>query len=256
MEASMKKLSTLFLIMVIFLTGCQPSENTIQTAIVQTQDAMPTNTPRPTNTSMPTSTPRPTNTPRPTATFTPEPEPIVLSGTGDSVVDVEKWDSAAIARINNNGGGNFIVQNYNANGEQIELLVNTIGNYEGVVLLDILESQLTTRFEIKSSGQWEIEVLPLEQARSGDYPGIFEGNGDDVLLLFGTGKPDLLKVDASQAEANFIVFGFGSKRDLLVNEIAPYTGVVILPGNLPTTNGVLILAITATGNWSLEVTAK
>ncbi|NOT05773.1 MAG: hypothetical protein HOP27_14355 [Anaerolineales bacterium] len=64
----MKKLSALFLIAIIFITGCQPSENAIQTAIVQTQNV---NTPFPksTNTPIATFTPSPTNTLHPTNTL-------------------------------------------------------------------------------------------------------------------------------------------------------------------------------------------
>lgn len=40
----------------------------------------------------------PTNTPIPTATNTPEPQPIVLTGNGDSVVDVNKWPSVALMK--------------------------------------------------------------------------------------------------------------------------------------------------------------
>lgn len=198
----------------------------------------------------------PTNTPRPTVTFTPAPEPIVLSGNGDSVVDIKKWNGLAIAHIKYNGGSNFIIQNYDGNGNSIDLLVNKIGNYEGTVALDVLDNQQTTRFEVKSNGQWEIKILPLERVRRVEFPGTLEGNGDDVVLLLGTGKLDLLKIDASKADSNFIVYGLGSDNDLLVNEIAPYTGTVIVPRSLPVSSGALMLIVSATGKWSIEVAVK
>lgn len=49
----MNKLSTLFLIALLFVTGCQPSESAINTAIAQTQAAMPTSTPASTATPAP-----------------------------------------------------------------------------------------------------------------------------------------------------------------------------------------------------------
>jgi len=66
----MKKLTPLFLITILFIVGCQPSQNSVNTAIAQTQAAIPTATftPQPTNTHTPTNTPIPTNTKRPTAT--------------------------------------------------------------------------------------------------------------------------------------------------------------------------------------------
>jgi hypothetical protein len=56
----------------------------------------------------------------------------------------------------------------------------------------------------------------------------------------GTGRPDLLKVDASQAKGNFAIWGYGNDRDLLVNEIAPYSGTVVVASSLPTANGALV----------------
>ena len=61
---------------------------------------------------------------------------------------------------------------------------------------------------------------------------------------------------ANQAQSNFIVWGYGNDMDLLVNDIAPYSGTLIVPNRLPLTNGALILAIEAEGNWSVEVTTK
>jgi hypothetical protein len=78
-------------------------------------------------------------------------------------------------------------------------------------------------------------------------PGIVVGTNDDVILL-GGGRPDLLKVVASQAESNFIVRAIANARyDLVVNEIAPYSGTSIL---YPST---IALIIKATGPWSLEI---
>lgn len=67
----MKKLSALLLIALLLVTGCQPSESAIQTAVAQTQAAQPTSTPQPTATQIPTDTPMPTAT----ATITSSPSP-------------------------------------------------------------------------------------------------------------------------------------------------------------------------------------
>jgi len=64
----MKKISILFLIAIIFVAGCQPSEKAIQTAIAQTQAAIT----QP-QTAIPTATPLDTLTPTITPTFTPLP---------------------------------------------------------------------------------------------------------------------------------------------------------------------------------------
>jgi hypothetical protein len=64
----MKKIPILFLIAILVITGCQPSQAVVQTAIAQTQTAAPTTTS--TATPIPTDTLTPTSTPVPTATAT------------------------------------------------------------------------------------------------------------------------------------------------------------------------------------------
>jgi hypothetical protein len=241
----------LVLLIAILACGQSAAPTAEPTAGVVTDTASPpepTNTPLPTDTPLPTSTPRPTNTPVPTATHTPIPEPISVSGSGDDVVDIEKWDGPAIARISYSGGSNFVVWNYDADGDKIDLLVNTVGNYEGTRPLDFLDTEHTARFQVESSGEWEITILPLAEIRTEAVPGNFAGNGDEVIYLDGT--PDLLKIDASTATSNFVIWAYGNRRDLLVNDIAPYDGVVIAGSD------TAVLVIEAEGDWSIEVTSK
>jgi hypothetical protein len=257
-----------FLFVVFALTACSSQPRVItatpEPTLPETATVAPNNTNPPTNTatitstSKPTNTPQPTSTPRPTTTRTPTPAPVFLSGTGDSVVDLKNWVGAGLAHITYSGRGNFIVWNYGSNGEKIDLLVNTIGAYDGVVLLDFYDTQ-TTRFQIESSGAWEITVLPIENVRMVEIPGLVTGRGDDVVMIVGLAAPDLLKMDASLADRNFIVHGHGNGKDLLANEIAPYTGIVIVDQNLPIDrNGVfaLLLEVKATGDWTIEVTVR
>jgi hypothetical protein len=259
----MKKL---FLVLIVLTTACSqavpstPSLDSIQTSIVntltalpaestQTSTPLPTNTPTETKTPAPTRTPRPTNTPRPSPTFTPPPKPIVLTGKGDQVVDVKKWDGPALASVKYTGGGNFVIYNYDPDGNKISLLINTIGNYTGVRPLDFLNGEETVRFQVESNGNWEITILPLEEIEMLRVPGSYDGNGDNVLALPGS-KPDLLKVDATKAKGNFVIWGYADTRNLLVNEIAPYDGTTILQ------SGTLALVIEAEGPWHIEITAK
>ncbi len=64
----MKKLPGLILITALLLSACSPSESAVQTAIANTQLAIPTNTAIPPDTATPTATP--TETPLPTNTPT------------------------------------------------------------------------------------------------------------------------------------------------------------------------------------------
>lgn len=225
--------------------------STRQKATESNIQAAATDTPQgPTETPQPTDTPAPTDTPEPTFTPTPLPEPIILTGNGDNVVDLQKWDGPAILKATYNGGGNFIVTNFDGSNNQIDLLVNTIGNYTGTLPLDFYDNQQTARFQITASGPWELQIIPFQQARKESVPTTITGTGDEVVILTDN-VPDLLKITANQASRNFIVMAYGSDgQDLLVNEIAPYTGTVMAP------SGTYVIVITATGPWSIEVTTK
>jgi hypothetical protein len=254
MGIQMNRLYWIIIVLAILITSCAQAGSPISDATEGPPSASHTiiiessYTPKPTDTPLPTNTPRPTNTPQPTATDTPVPEPIVISGSGDDVVDIDKWSGPAILRITYHGGSNFVVWNYGTDGEKIDLLVNTIGSYEGTRPLDFMDDEFTTRFQIESSGQWEITILPFIEIRTEQVPSTFIGRGDDVIYL--NGEPDLLRIDASTAKSNFVIWGFGNRIDLLVNEIAPYDGVVIAGSD------IFVLVIEAEGDWSIEVTSK
>lgn len=216
-----------------------------------TEPPAPTDTPEPTNTPRPTATPRPTDTPEPTLTPTPPPDPIVLTGSGDDIVDVEKWAGPAVARITGNtAGAHFAVMNYDAEGNQIDLLVNTTDPYSGVRPLDLLDDQHTTRFEVKATGDWTIEVLPfLENATTVEVPGAVSGTGDAVLVLLA--EADTATVTGNAAGSHFAVIGYGGLfPDLLVNTTDPYDNEVMVD------RGSRVFVITAVGDWTIELTAR
>lgn len=221
-------------------------EDAIATAFINLQQTQTAGAPTNTATPLP-----PTRTPLPTVTSTPLPQPIILTGTGDSIVDIDKWSSVALLKVTYTGGSNFVVRNYGAGNDVIDLLVNTIGAYSGSQLIDIYDNDQTVRFEVKASGPWEIQVLPIIHLRKETMPGTITGIGDDVVLLQGTGTPDMLRADASQSTSNFIVYALTNFNfELVFNEIAPYTGTVLIDG---TTN---LLQIKAEGPWSIEVITK
>lgn len=226
----------------------QPTE--ADAPAIPTDTAAPTDTPHPTNTPKPTNTPRPTNTPAPTATPTPLPEPIVLSGSGDAIVDFEKWEGPAILQIDYTGGSNFIIETYDDQGNRVDLLINHIGQYHGRRPIEFRDFEpLITRLSIQASGAWEITVMPLQMMRRATVPGLIEGVGDDMIALEG-GIPDIMTIDASQAESNFVIYTYGNGLDLLVNDIAPYTGQQMMDRD------TFIIEVIAEGPWSLDITSR
>jgi len=226
-------------------------------AVAPTDAPAPTSTPEPTPTVEPTATPMPTATPKPTAI----PESVTLTGTGDSVVDAEGWQcQPGLVHITGNAGSNhFAVKNFDADGERLELLVNTTDPYDGVRPLDWMDDECTTRFQVKGGGDWSITLLPLapilEVKRHWiGLPGTYKGEGDDVIILTGaTNVPDLANISGNEGKYHFAVLAWTAKRgsdQLLINTVDPYEGTVILD---PTTFAIEVKAV---GAWTVEVTTK
>jgi len=244
----------LFLIILCIIVGsCAPS---VEDAEVVKTSAIPStlsDTSTPIATSTKTLIPTETNTPIPSDTPVPTqvPEPVIFEGSGDDIVDIGKiWTTnfGAVAFLHIVGPSvydNFIVYSYDMDGNKIDLLVNTIGYYNGYLLL----LSPVSRLEISSGGAWTVEALPFipEYTHFLEVPGTYNGNGDDVILL--KGSPDLAKFDATEYD-NFIVYSHTSfgRKDLLINEIGPYSGTKILP------NTTFILEVKASGAWSVEIT--
>lgn len=257
-----------FVFFLVLLASCttSPSESDIQTAIAQTQNAVPThadtslptntpslaptNTPGPTNTPEPTNTPKPTNTPRPTDTPTPIPEPLIFTGTGDNIVDLsEMWEGSALLHIiGPDVRDNFVVWSYDALGNQIDLLVNTIGQYDGYLMLNMGDEK-TAILQIGAGGPWTVEVYPFvdRYLHFLDTPGVYEATGDDVFFFaLNNAKAE---IKSSNEIDNFVVWAWiiGSDKDLLVNEIGPYSGTVLIPP------GTFMLEVKATGTWTIYI---
>ena len=177
-------------------------------------------------------------------------EPIILTGSGDSIVDVDKPNIAMVAHIVGNKSSNhFAVLNYGEDGNKIGLLVNTTDPYDGIIPLDFENGEWTSRFEIKASGDWKIELLQLSSLRVLLVPGIIEGKGDEVFLLGGE-TPDLAKIEGNSKSSHFAVLGYNGGRDLLVNTTDPYSGSVIINSK------TMIIEVKSVGSWKIDITAK
>lgn len=217
------------------------------TPVPPTATAEPTNTPvPPTPTAEPTNTPiPPTPTPEPTAT--PIPEPKVYSGTGSDVIDIEKPggpDSPALVHVVGNADGRYFgVTSFNANGEQVDLLVNTTAAYDGRVLMDVRKGESTARLQIEGQGDWTIEILPLSAARHAAVPGVTAGTGDDVLILDGVA--DTARIVANADGRYFGIWGYGDRANLLVNTTDPYDGRVIVGKDTK------VLQVSGSGDWEI-----
>jgi hypothetical protein len=173
----------------------------------------------------------------------PAPKPVTYTGHGDRVLKIRKPERghAALATITNRGGSsNFVVQD--ATEEQ--LLVNTIGQYLGTVLLDKEDGQNTTKLKVQSDGSWRITLSPISAAKQ--FTTKANGRRDAVVAYMGgTGT---ITMTHSGTE-NFVVTAYGrdAGETLLVNEIGRYNGQNTIEA------GPLLLELNADGAWTVSV---
>ncbi len=204
-----------------------------------TEAPKPSNTPRSTDTPKPTATPRPTNTPVPTVPPTLPPKPVTLQGQGQHATDpIALPYPLSVVRFTHAGSSNFAVWTYIGKGKN--LLVNTIGHYEGTRPLFSNEPVV---FDIKADGTWTINIAPIGQASGA----AFSGRGDSVSGLFDppTQGPWLFKHDG---QSNFAVWLYCTGgQDLVQNAIGPVDGSRIV--QFP--KGPCCWDVKADGNWSL-----
>jgi len=180
-------------------------------------------------------------------------------GSGDQVIDVEKWPVPALVWIQGNAGSrHFAVTSYGPGSSgpysYYDLLVNTTDPYEGISLMDYFywsfgDPEHTTRFEIKAMGAWKIEIRPLNTARTVNCPGSISGSGDDVLLV--TGSPGKATINGNAGSRYFGVHAYYGQTvmyDLLVNETDPYSGTVMF-----SKANAKVITVQAEGPWSIAL---
>lgn len=193
-----------------------------------------------------TTQPAPTTAPPP-PTAAPATQTRTYSGRGAKTLRItKKADEAMLATITHRGSANFAVTRLDAQGQQIDLLVNTIGNYTGTRLVDPLEDENTAALKIEADGAWTVTTKPTAGARRWNGAGTFTGRGDDVINIEGAFSGlDSLRA-THQGQANFAVTAYGESMELLVNEIGNYSGEHLVP------NGAILLSVDADGRWTMQ----
>lgn len=200
---------------------------------------------RPTTTRQTTTTVTTTTTTTPPTTTTIA-APIAVSGRGDSVIAATPASGAGTAGLlylTHSGSSNFAVWALDVNNERLDLVVNEIGRYTGVVPLGFSESPAS--LQISADGAWTVEFRSLWSAPQVNKQ-VLTGAGSGVYLYIGGAGTATIN---APADTNFVVrsysAGSAASADLLVNEIGPYSGVV------PVRDGVQIIEVMAEGDWSI-----
>ena len=179
----------------------------------------------------------------------PEPEPAEpqsFSGTGSEVVMLEPLgEDVFYATVTHDGLSNIALWSVDENGQDIDLLVNEIGGYEGEVALNFGEDPAALRIE--ADGAWTIDLVHLAEAPRWDGEGVYEDTGDSVLIVDGVADGLTPVTLTHDGESNFAIWAWGeSYPDLIVNDIGAYDGTTLLP------DGSLVLQVDADGTWTIS----
>ena len=169
-------------------------------------------------------------------------EEVSLSGVGDDVIDIPCAGIPCIIELTHDGSSNFAVKSIDANGGSVDLLVNEIGMYSGIVTT-YFDSKDSAMLEINANGNWTATFKPLTSMQKAENGSTFTG---DNVVYIDEGK--LTKIAFSHdGSSNFAVKGVGlNSSKLLVNEIGAYNGTVAW--NQPQS----FFVVSADGNWTVS----
>ena len=160
---------------------------------------------------------------------------------------ISKGTEPMAVTIKHVGSSNFAVWNLDSSGQEINLLVNTIGNYRGTRLIDAMEGEQTAALKIEADGSWRVTLKPLTLVPVWDGTGTWSGKGDNLVVIQSGAFAGLDSVKITNSgESNFVVTAYGETMDLLVNEIGNYSGELLMPA------GTVLLEIQSDGTWTLH----
>ncbi len=217
------------------------------------ESTVPTTTP---STTVATTTTTTTPTP---ATLRPQ-VTISLSGTGDAVEVLETPNTDAyIATLTHAGDGNFVVSAIDPAGDQVDLLVNQVGDYRGQAPVNFLVGDQFSLLEVKANGPWTMELEPLlrwasrAEVSAGIETGEAYSGAGDRLFTFVPEGARVVRFACGDCDSNVVVDAYGAGREGLVNELGPYQGEFLVPAD------TLVIHVQAQnragtgGNWTWEV---
>lgn len=158
-----------------------------------------------------------------------------FSGKGDDVTKAfELHEGVAIFEFEHDGSSNFIVLLYSAEtGEREDLLANEVGRYQGKTIVAVQDSSYSTiksgkyQLDVQADGNWRMTFEQPKEVSGESLPQSFKGSRDDVVGPIEL-KRGSVKFDCThEGYSNFIIGLYesnGKDRELIVNEIGPYTG--------------------------------
>lgn len=183
----------------------------------------------------------------------PEPSPIELSGTGQQASQKFTLENGlSVFKITHTGRSNFIVNLMDSDGQNIELLANEIGSFDGAKAVGIAKKG-EYLLNISADGKWTAKIEQPRPEKAERKPQSFTGNGQQVSPFVQLDKGLSTFKLKHTGKSNYIVVLMdkkGNTQELLVNEIGDFDGSKAV-GIAKT--GLYLLNISADGEWSIAV---
>jgi hypothetical protein len=183
----------------------------------------------------------------------PEPAPISFSGVGQEASQkFTLTEGLSIFTMKHSGASNFAIWLMDSNGQNVDLLVNVIGDFDGAKAVGISKPG-DYLLDISADGPWTIDISQPRPQTAQSVPFSFRGRGQQV-SQFITLSLGLTRFEMKHdGESNFAVWlldSNGQRMDLLVNEIGAFDGSKAIGTKY---HGIYCLDISADGNWRIDV---
>ncbi|MGP4009186.1 hypothetical protein [Streptomyces sp. 4N124] len=181
-----------------------------------------------------------------------EPAPIRLSGKGQQATETfTVTDGLAVFHSTCSGcEANFIVELLDSSGQLKDLLVNTIGAYDGSRAQGLSAGRY--RLSMQADAAWTVTITQPRHESADSLPHMYQGKGDQVEGPFTADHAATLRGE-HHGQENFAVTVLdtdGDLQDLAFNEIGTFRGSTVTQ---MISDGPYYLNITADGTWTLHV---
>lgn len=174
----------------------------------------------------------------------PPPADKTYEGRGNKAVKIDlDEDYQHIAKVTHDGSSNFVVESLGDSGDYIALVVNEVGDYDGLRPLD-LDREQPASLRIRADGRWKVTVTVADKAPK--WTGKASGKAGATLLRVDPAAADQEVRFTHKGRSNCALVVRGEQSfDLLVNDIGRYSGDMVLP------TGTQFVEIEASGSWTL-----
>lgn len=182
-----------------------------------------------------------------------QPAPFELTGSGQQATNAfQLAGGVTVFKMTHQGASNFAIWlKDGSSGENVELLVNTIGSFNGSKLVGVPSGSYL--LDVSADGSWRVTVEQPRPSGAEGAPQTFTGSSQSaagpIELKSGLAR-FALKHSGDGNFALWLIDDSGDNVALLANDIGPFDGSKAEQ----VLDGIYWFDVTANGNWSIEVT--